>query len=56
MKKYIILNSSYSTTRKVYKILSNKNIKKIKFNKNKNKTEGGLRTKDFLKNLHQPTS
>ena len=56
MKKYIILNSSYSTTRKVYKILSNKNIKKIKFNKNKNKTERVDYVQKIFLNLHQPTS
>jgi len=50
MKKHIILNSKYSTTRQVYKFQSNKkNTKKLKFINNKYKIEGGLRTKNFFK-------
>ncbi len=49
MKKYTILNSKYSTTRKVYGDSLNKNIKKIKLKNIIDENEGGLRAKKFFK-------
>lgn len=50
MKKHIILNSKYSTTRQVFRFQSNnKNTKKLKSINSKYTIEGGLRTKNFFK-------
>ena len=54
MSKHILLNSSYSTTRRVYRIKPKKNFAKIKlYNIKKkyfiDKIEGGLRAKNLFK-------
>jgi glycosyltransferase involved in cell wall biosynthesis len=51
MSKPIILNLLYSTTRRVYKAKSKKYNKKTKLT-NIKKIEGGLRTKNFIKNSY----
>ena len=50
MKKYIILNSKYSTTRQVYRFqLNKKKTKNLNSINGKYAIEGGLRTKNFFK-------
>ena len=49
MSKHISLNSSYSTTRRVYRIKTIKNSVKTKSKYFKEKTEGGLRAKKLFK-------